>query len=628
MYRLFRTLTLTILPLLLCVDVQAADTAQPDAVLASGAKYYGPLKNKVLEGLGRLVWPNGDHYEGGFHNGLMSGKGVLVRGNNTRYEGEMADGLPNGQGSLTTAGGMHYEGHFANGYPDGKGRMQWEDGSVYEGDFRQGEPGGQGRLTRVDGSVYVGSMKNGLFDGQGDFREGSGASFKGTFSNGGIVSGVWEDGRHRRYEGGFKHWHFDGKGTYTDGDGNTFTGTFADGSLVKGRWHDDKGDHYEGAFKRMYFDGQGTYTTAAGDVYSGTFKDGELTGIGEYEGSDGEHYEGSFDSWRYSGLGRLKTTGGDVYVGQFKKGEYNGWGMLTEAPASKGAKPVVKTGKWIEGELEGHTWWDQSVKVASEALYSQGRLLASALKALQPPASDSINLYLVSVAGDGSEEVFRREAEYVNQEFSERFGTAGHSVVLANSRTSATRLPMATEESLRRTLTAVSQRMNPSRDILFLFLTSHGSRDHELSLREYGIDLANLKSATLGKMLKDLPFRYKVVVISACFSGGFINDLNDGHTLIITAARYDRTSFGCADENQFTYFGRAFFKESVPKTASFVDAFQMASGLVNQWENQGKMDHHSHPQIHREPSVETQLKRWRSQFKPLPSKKGMVAGNT
>lgn len=628
MYRFFCALILATLPLLLSVDVQAADAAKPDAVLASGAKYYGPLKDGVLEGQGRLVWPNGDQYEGGFHQGLMSGKGVLVRGNHTRYDGQMAKGLPNGQGTLTTTAGIHYEGHFADGYQDGKGRMQWADGSSYEGDFRQGEPSGQGRMTRADGSVYVGSMKNGLFDGQGDFHESGGASFKGTFAKGGIVTGVWEDGRHRHYEGGFKHWHFDGKGTYTDDNGNTFTGTFADGALVKGRWHDNKGNRYDGDFKQWYFDGQGTYTTADGDVYSGTFKDGELTGIGQYDGTDGEHYEGSFEHWRYSGLGRLRAADGDVYVGQFKKGEYDGWGMLTEAATQKGAKPVVKTGKWIEGELEGHTWWDQSVKVASEALYSQGQLLASALNALKPPAPHAINLYLVSVAGDGSEEVFRREAEYVNKEFADRFGTTGHSVILANSRTSATRLPMATEESLRRTLTAVSKHMDPSRDILFLFLTSHGSRDHELSLREYGIDLADLKAATLGEMLKALPFRYKVVVISACFSGGFINDLKDGHTLVITAARYDRTSFGCADENQFTYFGRAFFKESVPKTGSFVDAFDMASGLVKQWEDADKTGHHSHPQIHREPNVEAQLKRWRSQFNVASPKKSTVAASS
>ena len=619
MLRLVCPLLLLLLSVAFSVDAFAAGPARPDAILPSGAKYYGALKDGVLEGQGTLVWPNGDRYQGGFHAGLMSGKGVWVRGDGDRYEGEMADGLPNGQGTLAYANGSHYEGHFSNGYPDGKGRLTWISGSTYRGDFKLGEPDGQGRLTRFNGNVYTGGMKAGLFSGQGELREPGGALFKGTFAKGDIVKGVWIGAGHRHYQGGFKHWRFDGEGTYTNDSGETFSGTFDGGSLVRGRWNDGKGDHYEGGFKKLYFDGQGTYTTAKGDVFSGSFKDGEMTGIGRYDGTDGEHYKGSFEHWRYSGLGHLTTPDGDVYIGQFKHGEYNGWGILTEASATPGGKPKVETGKWIDGELEGHTWWDESVKVAAQALYSQQRLLSRALANLKPATPHAINLYLVSVAGDGSEEVFRREAEYVDREFADRFRTEGHSVVLANSRTSATRLPMATVESLRRTLAATARQMDPKRDILFLFLTSHGGRDHELSLREYGINLANLKAETLGKMLKASPFRYKVVVISACYSGGFINDLKDGHTLIITAARFDRTSFGCADENQFTYFGRAFFKESVPKTHSFVDAFKMASSLVLKWENKDKASHHSHPQIFREPGVESQLKRWRAQFDRSPA---------
>src|SRR6202008_625674 len=64
----------------------------------------------------------------------------------------------------------------------------------------------------------------------------------------------------------------------------------------------------------------------------------------------------------------------------------------------------------------------------------------------------------------------------------------------------------------------------------------------------------------------------------------FIHPLQDGRTFVIAAAPKDRRSFGCADENDFTYFGRAFFKESLPKAASFQDAFRKAEGLVDEWE--------------------------------------------
>jgi len=73
-------------------------------------------------------------------------------------------------------------------------------------------------------------------------------------------------------------------------------------------------------------------------------------------------------------------------------------------------------------------------------------------------------------------------------------------------------------------------------------------------------------------------------VISACYSGGFIDSIRDDRTLIITAARHDRRSFGCADENDFTHFGRAFFKEALPQSKSFNDAFGKAESLIQEWE--------------------------------------------
>ena len=311
-------------------------------------------------------------------------------------------------------------------------------------------------------------------------------------------------------------------------------------------------------------------------------------------------------------MGRLPLPNGNVYIGQFSKAEYSGWGILTKA-AANGGKPKVEVGRWVRGQREGDSWRDKAIKVAAQALYNQPRLLNRELDALKSRTPGAVNMYLVTVAGNGSQGVFRREAEYVGNQFGEQFGTRGHAVILANSRASASRLPMATLESLRRILKAVSTRMDPARDILFLYLTSHGSHDHRFQLSEYGIQLADLKAEDLAKMLGALPFRNKVVVVSACYSGGFIRPLTDGHTLIITAARADRTSFGCADENDFTYFGPAFFRDSVPSTQSFADAYRKASGLVRQWEDQQEMDHHSEPQIHREPAVEAVLRRWRRQ---------------
>jgi hypothetical protein len=66
------------------------------------------------------------------------------------------------------------------------------------------------------------------------------------------------------------------------------------------------------------------------------------------------------------------------------------------------------------------------------------------------------------------------------------------------------------------------------------------------------------------------------VVISACFAGGFIDSLKDDNSIIVTAAAADRTSFGCADDRDLTYFGEAFFRDALPGATSLRDAFTKA----------------------------------------------------
>jgi hypothetical protein len=218
------------------------------------------------------------------------------------------------------------------------------------------------------------------------------------------------------------------------------------------------------------------------------------------------------------------------------------------------------------------------------ALYGEKELLDKALGALKPRAPGKINLYLLAVAGDGSQEVFRREVDFVQGEFARRFQTAGHAVALVNSRNTLGSVPMATVTSIRAALKAIASRMDREQDILFLFLTSHGSRDHEFLLHQNDLELRGLRANELGALLKESGIRWKVVVVSACYSGGFIDPLQDERSLVIAAARRDRRSFGCADENDFTYFGRAFFKEALPKAGSFQEAFRNAEVLVKEWE--------------------------------------------
>jgi hypothetical protein len=105
-----------------------------------------------------------------------------------------------------------------------------------------------------------------------------------------------------------------------------------------------------------------------------------------------------------------------------------------------------------------------------------------------------------------------------------------------------------------------------------------------------------------------------VIVISACYSGGFIPELEDDHTLIITATSAERQSFGCEDRNEFTYFGEAYFRDTLPGSGNFVEAFEKAVEIVTAREKAEKFEH-SNPQIHKPGPVLQHLERWRAGLK-------------
>jgi hypothetical protein len=71
-----------------------------------------------------------------------------------------------------------------------------------------------------------------------------------------------------------------------------------------------------------------------------------------------------------------------------------------------------------------------------------------------------------------------------------------------------------------------------------------------------------------------------VIVISACYSGGFIELLRDPQTIVVTAAAADRTSFGCSNDRDLTYFGEAFYRDALPTARSLRAAFDAAKAAI------------------------------------------------
>ncbi|MNH11560.1 Peptidase C13 family protein [compost metagenome] len=138
---------------------------------------------------------------------------------------------------------------------------------------------------------------------------------------------------------------------------------------------------------------------------------------------------------------------------------------------------------------------------------------------------------------------------------------------------------MATRENLTRAARTLAERSGPE-DLVFIYLTSHGSHEHELVLDVPRLQLADLPADALASALAPLKERDKVIVISACYSGGYIDALKDNKTLIMTASRADRVSFGCSEEADFTYFGDALFAQALNQTDDLRQAFDMARASI------------------------------------------------
>lgn len=500
---------------------------------------------------------------------LLPADAVLPDGG--RYRGEVVDGRLQGEGRLDYANGAFYEGQFKDGLFEGPGTWQGAGGERYTGQFHLGLFHGQGELVYAEGTRYQGGFKQGRMHGEGHLQQG-GVSYRGEFRDDryhGLGTLEWPDGS--RYQGRFVRGEPEGEGLRSNAEGQ-FSGTFKNGMLQgEGSYQGEDGEHYSGGFRNDLFHGKGRYESGEGEVWSGHFANGELTGKGEFRGSDGRHYQGDFRRWRFHGQGKLSLADGSVYQGQFANGQYAGEGALTALDGSR------TQGTWRDGELIRQANGAAQPDPLELGLLQQGQLLQQALDAL-PASTPAVELYSLTLAGDGKQSVFLREADYVSKLLRERFGARGN-VTLSNHRDHLADRPLATRESLTRAVQALAERSGPE-DLVFLYLTSHGSRDHELHIDQPRLQLADLPATELAALLQPLRDRYKVVVISACYSGGFIPPLKDDRTLVMTAARADRVSFGCSEENDFTYFGRALFAEALNETDDLARAFELAKKRV------------------------------------------------
>lgn len=208
--------------------------------------------------------------------------------------------------------------------------------------------------------------------------------------------------------------------------------------------------------------------------------------------------------------------------------------------------------------------------------YAQQDLLRKSLAAVEEDRPRIADIYLLAAGLYAREDVFMKEVLLIADLFRKRFDAAGRSVILLNNPKTLDTHPVASQTSIAAALKHIGSRMNRDEDLLVMYVSSHGSETHRLSVDFWPLRLAPIDPPALKKALDDSGIKWRVIVVSACYSGGFIEPLQDEHTMIITASSATRQSFGCGSMSDATYLAQALFNEELRKTYSIETAFAAA----------------------------------------------------
>jgi hypothetical protein len=269
--------------------------------------------------------------------------------------------------------------------------------------------------------------------------------------------------------------------------------------------------------------------------------------------------------------------------------------VLAASPAAAQYKaPEHKTG--FPGMTTGETQTQVSADLdlgpslerdrSPQYMLAEHRRLDRALATLQPQRKGVVDAYVISIALD-SDPVFGREAREAGKVLARRYDAAGRTLVLGGTNGSGpSELPNGSITNLEVALARVAEVMDPKEDVLVLYTTSHGA-PFGIVYHDADAGFGILSPTRLAKLLDQLGIKNRVLLLSACFSGTFVQELQSPMTAIITAASSDRTSFGCAADNDWTFFGDAMINHALRKPQSLVSAGLEAGGLIMQWESRG-----------------------------------------
>ncbi len=200
--------------------------------------------------------------------------------------------------------------------------------------------------------------------------------------------------------------------------------------------------------------------------------------------------------------------------------------------------------------------------------------VAANVAALSPRAYKS-----VLIAGDGSLPVFDNAVSSLSNILRRGGEVAPAAIIRLSASRSQVRHRGIRSATLSHVLAAIAAMKPRAGEGCFVFATSHGGEDEGffLDASQNFLTPAALDQA-LAQGCSDAP---TVVVISACFSGSFAQPpMARANRIVLTAARPDRTSFGCQAGRRFTVYDRCLL-EALPAGKTWLQVYENIKDCVS-----------------------------------------------
>jgi hypothetical protein len=261
-------------------------------------------------------------------------------------------------------------------------------------------------------------------------------------------------------------------------------------------------------------------------------------------------------------------------------------------------------------------WWREfdsvqsnrdAMSPASEpVLAAQDFMMDRALDQLDDERPGISDLYFVGFAPDARRPGFVTDVDAAQRAMDERWHTKGRSVVLINSPLTVAERPFATITHLREVLLQIGDLIDADDDVVMVYLTGSTSPDHSLTAVNPPLELVGLSPQGLKQLFDAAGIRWRIVVVSTCYAGAWVDALKDDETAVIASSARDVHGNDCAGGIATSAFGEAFFTEGMRRNDDLRLAFDVArKGLAR--------SHAPEPVMSIGPSIAEHLKRLRNQ---------------